>query len=217
MGAYKNLPYFLGSDLVSVAHQLNYSASNILILEGKIEALRIKYPDVYQALISCRHNRDTRSPLEYAQDLVASWLFEDYICDILSSNGLDISKAGADKERVILSSRNVSASSDTSVTYNGKTRLMEIMTDYGGYWARNGVIDLRDSKFNELRDTNSIFLGISTVDGKFILLDCSHEIKARYIRSHRPYGFKPAYQISCVGEMQDYSPQKLVCSLKKMF
>ena len=47
MGAYKNLPYFLGSDLVSVARQLNYSASNILILEGKIEALRIKYPNVY--------------------------------------------------------------------------------------------------------------------------------------------------------------------------
>jgi hypothetical protein len=216
MGAYKNLPYFLGKDLVSIAREMDYSQSNILILEGNIHALKEQYPDVYSALITCTHNRDARTPLEYAQDLVASWLFEDYICDILNENGLETSKAGADKERVILSSKKVSASSDTTITFGGHSRLVEIMTDYGGYWARNKVIDLRDSKFNELCKTKSIFLGFSTTDKKFILIDCSKPVEARFIRSHFPYGGKPAYQIGCSGLMQVYSPEKLVNSLKKM-
>lgn len=216
MGAYSKLPSFLGRDLISVARDMHYSPSNILILDGEIDILKTHYSNVYEALISCRHHRDARTPLEYAQDLVASWLFEDYICEVLEQNGLNISKAGADKNREILSSQRVSASSDTMITYDGRSRLVEIMTDYGGYWAKNKVIDLRDSKFNELCRTKSIFLGISTTDKKFTLIDCAKPVVAKFIPYHRPYGGKPTYQISCIGLMQYYSPEKLVQSLKNL-
>lgn len=217
MGAYKNLPSFIGSDLESIAKKLKYSQSNVLILKGELNRLKNEYPEVYNALMSCSHNRDARTPLEYAQDLVASWIFEDYLCKIISDNGMDIQKSGAYRERVILSNKKVSASSDTLITYNGKRRLVEIMTDYGGYWARNKVIDLRDSKYEELCRSKSLFLGFSTIDSKFILIDCALPIEAKFIPRHFPYGGKPAYQIKCNGLLQNFTPQNLVNAIKKQF
>lgn len=195
MGAFKDLPAFLDEDLVSLAQSLNYSDSNILILKGEEKKLQVEYPGVYRNIISCKHNRDSRTPLEYAQDLVASWLFEDYLIDQLKKAGLQISHAGADKKREILSARNVSANSDSEVTYKGKTRLLEIMTDYSGFWKRNGLIHLRDSKYEKLERTKSLFIGFSTVDSKYALYDFSKTIDATYISSHYPYGGKPAYAV----------------------
>ena len=89
----------------------------------------------------------------------------------LSAAGLTVSGAGADKSREVLDSSRVSASSDFLVSYKGKTRLLELMSDYTGYWSRYGKMDLRDDKFMKMQDSSSLFLGISTVDNKYILLD----------------------------------------------
>lgn len=58
-----------------------------------------------------------------------------------------------------------------------------------------GQMDLRDDKYNKLVRSNSLLLGISTKDQKFIFLDFSTNIPATFIPSHRPYGYKPAYQV----------------------
>ena len=79
MGAYSDLPNFLGENLTQIAEELKYSDANIAVLEGKIELLKSNFPQVLKNIQSCIHNRDRRTPLEYAQDLVASWIFEDYI------------------------------------------------------------------------------------------------------------------------------------------
>lgn len=69
------------------------------------------------------------------------------------------------------------------------------MSDYNGYWGRYGRIDLRDSKFLQMQNSKSLFLGISTKDNKYILLDMSGDFEFEFIPAHKPYGWKPAYSI----------------------
>ena len=145
MGAYNGMSQLLG-DLVPIAESLNYPESSISVLRGDMQELQEKHPQTYNNLMSCRHNRDTRTPLEYGQDLVASWLFEDYLMKKLSEVGLAIAGAGADKNREILPNVKVSASSDCEVSYQGKTRGLEVMNDYTGWWKKTHHIDLRDQK-----------------------------------------------------------------------
>lgn len=87
MGAFEGLKTFFEKSLEEIASQLNYSEEKILILKGKQDELRIKFPKIYENLVSCRHNRDCRTEIQYAQDLVASWLFEDYIMQCFRDMG----------------------------------------------------------------------------------------------------------------------------------
>ena len=108
-------------------------------------------------------------------------------------------------------------SSDTLVTYNGHSRPMELMTDYGGYWYRTGLLDLRDSKYMKLERTKSLLLGFSTKDNKFLLIDFAKPVPYRYIASHSPYGGKPAYQISCDGILQLFNIDNIINQIKMLF
>ncbi len=216
MGAFRELPHFIGESLSNLAIQLKYSDSNILILNGEINELQARFPDVYENILSCRHNRDSRTPLEYAQDLVASWLFEDYLIEKLKDAGLLITHAGADKDREILSHRRVSASSDSSVSYNGKNRLLEIMTDYTGFWNKNGLIHLRDSKYKKLEQSNSLFIGFSTKDSSYVLYDFANKIDADYISYHYPYGGKPAYAVKInKNDLHPFYVESVIADIKK--
>ena len=154
--------------------------------------------------------------MEYAQDLVASWLFEDLIIEALQRGGMEIAHAGADKNREILAHGNVSASSDGLVTWLGRTVLLEIMTDYKGYWTRYKQIDLRDDKYNKMKSSKSLFLGVSTKEEKFILLNFAKEVNANYSPSHRAYGYKPVYSIPITEEMlQPFASSVLIAQIKK--
>ena len=195
MAAFNQLNAYYKQGIVQKAKELNYSDANVLILLGDEEALKSKYPDVYANLLTCKHNKDSRTYIKYAQDLVASWVFEDDLMSQLAAGGLIIQGAGADKERKILSRAKVSAGSDFLVSWQGKQVLLELMSDYSGYWKRNGYLDLRDSKYNKLKNSSSLFLGISTQDQKFLFLDFSTDIDATFVEHHPPYGFKPAYQV----------------------
>lgn len=194
MGAYRHMSS-LYPDLVGKARGYGYPESSVCILGGDEQEFQQNYPDTYNNLLSCRHNRDMRTPFEYGKDLVASWLFEDFLMERLSDAGLEVSGAGADRNREILPHTRVSSSSDCLVSSNGKQRLLELMSDYNGYWSRYGRIDLRDSKFLQMQNSKSLFLGISTKDNKYILLDMSGDFEFEFIPAHKPYGWKPAYSI----------------------
>lgn len=203
MGAFAGSQAFFKYPLVEVAQRLDYSEDNILILQGDLQELQNLFPETYRNIMSCRHHRDNRTPLEYAQDLVASWLVEDSFLEVLNSNGLQATLGGADRNRKILANVNTSASSDFTVTYNGNSRRLELMNDYTGYWSRKGQLDLRDSKYQNLVAEQSLFLAVSTTTREFALFDFSEEIHARFIQSHFPYGGKPAYQIRITADMMD--------------
>lgn len=194
MGAYQNM-HGLYPDLIEKAKAYGYPESSICILEGDENRLQQDYPEAFKNLMSCNHHRDRRTPMEYGRDLVASWLFEDYLMENLQAQGITVSGAGADKNREVLPNAKVSSSSDCLVRYNGKERLLELMSDYTGYWAKNKKMELRDAKFTKMQSSRSLFLGVSTVDQKYILLDMSGEFDFTFIPSYFLYGGKPAYSI----------------------
>ena len=182
--------------IAAKAQELGYSQANMLILAGNLSELAAKFPATYRNLLTCEHNRDKRTPLEYARDLVASWIFEDTMVQTLTRAGITISLAGTDQKREILASSRVSSCSDCRVSLGSVARGMEIMSDYTGWWESTGWIDLRDDKYLRLKREHSLFLGVSTTSRRYLLLDFGEDIPARYIESHVPYGGKPAYAIN---------------------
>ena len=205
MGAYTFLNGFFPEDLVERARQAGYSDDNILILQDNEDSLKEYYPDTYDNILSCIYNRDSRSPMEYARDLVASWLFEDFVLDEINASGMHAKLNGADRQRKVLPVSKVSSNSDIVVSYDGKKKQLELMNDYTGYWQKNGKIDLRDDKYRKLVQTASLFLGISLAtpgtQHNYILLEFSKEISANPISSHRAYGGKPAYSIQVARDL----------------
>lgn len=194
MGAFVGMTALLGN-LVPIAERLGYLESSICVLKGDIDVLEKEFPKTYSNLMGCNHNRDNRAPIQYGKDLVASWIYEDFLMEQLQLVGITIEGAGADKNREILAHAKVSAASDCLVIYNGKSRKLEIMNDYKGYWAKNRCLDLRDAKYNKLSNENSIFLGVAPLHKKYVLLDFSENVEATFIPHHPPYGFKPVYQV----------------------
>lgn len=196
MGAFTGLTDFFGCDLAGLARRLHYTQDNLYILGGDMESLRREFPQIYDNIMSCEHNKDSRTPLQYAQDVVASWLFEDYIVAKFTELGYVMELAGEDRERKILKNSRVSSNSDCIFRYGGGSVKVEIMTSYTDYWKKTKALDLRDSKYQKLcRDTGTL-LCVSAVDRTFALIDfTTGDIGARFIPSHRPYGGKPAYQI----------------------
>lgn len=201
MGAFTGSQAFFKYPLIEVARRLGYAQDNLLILEGDMESLQNDFPETYNNIMSCQHHRDNRTPLEYAQDLVASWLVEDSFLEVLNSNGLHTELDGADQNRRILANAKTSTSSDFIVSYRGSSRKLELMNDYTGYWARTGLLDLRDSKYQRLSAEQSLFLAVSITTKEFVLFDFGETVRACFIPSHRPYGGKPAYELKITSEM----------------
>lgn len=195
MGAFSGVSQFFGRPLDQVASELGYDEDNILILRGDQKGLMANYPITYNNMVSCMHHADRRTSLEYAQDLVASWLIEDFFLINLSSDYYGISLDGADKNRKILSNARTSASSDFLISRPGFQIRLELMNDYTGYWMKNQVLHLRDAKNTQLQRTGSLFVAIAVPSSGFAIYDFREEVSARYIPSHSLYGGKPAYEI----------------------
>lgn len=197
---YEMLEKFFDDKIINIAKKLNYDEDNIIILESDEEKLYKKYPDTYQNLKSCSHNRDSRSMMEYAQDIICSWVFEDYLLLNLKLNGFDIELNGRDKNRKLLKSNKVSASSDYIVKYNNKNGYVELANDYKGYWKKTRKCDLRDDKYihlkNMLKDHDfSFLLGIDFLNMQFFIIDINNKnINVNYSNFHRAYK-KPVYTI----------------------
>ena len=193
MGAFNQLTALEG-DLTVLAKKLNYPASSICVLSGDIDALQRDYPNIYKNLLSCSHNKDSRSYILYGQDLVASWLYEDYLMHELKMAGLNIVGAGADKNREILPNVKVSTDSDCQVSYKGKERGLELMNDHKGFWKKTHTCHLRDNKYQKIVKSHSIFLGVSTLDNTYLLFDDITTVPSEYIPFHR-FWHKPAQEL----------------------
>ncbi len=199
MGAYEGLSNYLDKPLCDYAIDLGYDESNILILNGNVSALQNRHLSIYKNLLSCRHHSDIRTPLEYGRDLVASWIFEDYFIQEIQNDKFNITLSGADRTRLILPNQRTSTTSDYLIkTHNGYEITMELVNDYTGFWYRNHKLHLRDNKYLQLQKKQSLLLAIALSSNiqKYTLFDFRQNIPAVRIPSHRPYGGKPAYELS---------------------
>ena len=214
MGAYKGLSEFF-PNIVEEAKKQKYSEANILILQGDRGGVKEKYPKTHEAIFSCTHNSDQRDPFEYAQDLVANWLFEDWLVFGLRKNRTTIILNGADRKREILPNEKVGGHSDTVVVIGGQRRGMEITTNFTGYWKREMKVDLRDNKYNNLVDHGCLLCGIDMLNKEFFILDMgSKSVKATYEAEHAAWGRKPCYSVLLKEE--DFSPFNFMAVTKRL-
>lgn len=192
---YNSLSTLFKRPLYIMADELNYKKSNVYILQNNFMGLKNEFPDVWHALLSCSHNKDNRTHEEYAQDLVASWVYEDTLLLYLKKSGFEINLHGSDKEREILRNSKVSSNADYVVTYKNIHINIELVNSYTPYWERTQRIDLRDNKYQKMKDNKALLLCIDINSKKLYILDFMEELlNSTYIPYHRPYG-KPAYQI----------------------
>ncbi len=213
------LEKFFDKDVISVAKQMGYDEDNILILENKEEELKQRYPEIYNNLISCRHNRDFRTPMQYAQDLVCSWLYEDYLLSELTKKGLNIKLSGEDRNRKILKSAKVSSNSDYMVELNNKKAFIELANDYTGYWKNKQQCDLRDDKFLHIKNGTenadySFLLGVDFKNVEFFLIDVNKSDNITYSKYHYAY-HKPVYSINLTNTVfQKFTVDNIYSAIK---
>ena len=204
--------------LYIVGEELGYKKSNILILENKFDRLKNEFPEVWQQIISCTHNKDQRSFEDYSKDLVSSWILEDTLLYYLKKYGLDIKLNGTDGERDILANLKIRTDSDYLIKFKDKERPAELITSYTNYWNFNKKIDLRDNKYLGLKKTNSLLICVDLFNKNFFILDFQQNTyNIKLIPFHKPYN-KAAYQIS----LENFKPIKLTITnllreLKKQF
>ena len=186
-----------------VSSNLNMSVKDLLILKKWDENVELctniidnsvtsedkKY--IESVLGYAHHRRDKRNSLEYACDLIVGWVIEDCTVEILNKLGYNTSLNSADKNRKIL--LNPTANSDLKVYINEKEVLIEQVNDFTGYWKKTLHVPLRDKKYINLKNENSLLFGIDYVNKLFFLLNVP-EREANYIPFHRPFS-KPAYAI----------------------
>lgn len=204
MGAYTGLNTFFKGKLCDYAAAYKYDESNILILKNDVNDLKNRYPQIYSNILSCQHHSDRRTPIQYAQDLVASWIFEDYFLHEMKSSNFDISLSGSDRSRLILQNTKTTTNSDYVITSKSGNKIsIELVNDYTVFWARTHKLHLRDNKYNQLKRNKCLLLAVSLSDQmqKYALFDFRKDIPATYIAKHRPYGYKPAYEINIPSSM----------------
>lgn len=200
MSIYEKIDHLFSERRTSVyeqAEKFNFSPVNLAILAGNIDYVKANAPETYQNVLSCAHQADARSPFVYVRDIVASWVYEEYIRAVLTRCGFDVELAGADKDRTILPTSKVSNGADYIWhRADGSDRSIELVCDYSGFWAAKCVMHLRDNKYIHLTESKSILLGIDCKNRMVYLIDfATNQIHARYLPHHHAYGDKPAYQI----------------------
>ena len=187
-----------GTSVYKEAEKLNFSPVNLAILAGNMEYVKVNAPATYQNVMSCSHKADARSPFVYVRDIVASWVYEEYVRDVLTARcDFDVELAGADKDRTILASSKVSNGADYIWHLpDGSTRTIELVCDYSGFWSAKCVMHLRDNKYIHLTESESILLGIDCKNHMFYLIDFAKgKTHAQYLPHHHAYDDKPAYAI----------------------
>lgn len=201
---YNTLNNLFKKPLHQVAKKINYSQSNIYILENEFSKLKTDYPQIWNALLSCKHNKDKRTYEEYAKDLVSSWIYEDILLGYLQKNDFEIYLNGSDYKREILSTSKVMTDSDYLIKKDNIQRNVELVNSYTNYWKITNKIDLRDNKFLKMKKNKVLLLCIDLYNNIFYLLDFNFEnFGYKYLDYHKPYG-KPAYQID-IKNQQKYT------------
>ena len=198
MSAYEGVNSYFNGELYQKAKEFGYDDANLCILEGDIPRLKREHIRIYTNLFSCAYHRDKRTPLEYGQDLVASWFFEDYLLSQLQNATFAISLAGADKSRVILPNQSTSTTSDYLILFpSGRETHMELVNDYTGFWAKHQTLHLRDQKYVTLKNQGSLLLAILLTPTlkSYTLYDFRKPVPSHYIPHHFAYGNKPVYEL----------------------
>jgi len=216
--AFDGLNQYFERGVLEQAKRYNYSEPNILILKNNLAydfELKWKYPQICENIFSCSKQSDKREPLDFARDIVAGWVFEDYIMQMMRSEVFAVKLGGADKEREILPANKVTYRSDFVLKYQKKSYKLELMTNYTGYWSNCGRFHLRCDKYKDLVEEKCFLLGVCIVSNRFLLIDFDEAPKSKRIE-HLVWK-KPAQEIEICDSVLFYNltSEEIVGQLQK--
>lgn len=134
-------------------------------LSGSYNAKQVLY---MYTTCNLPHHRDTRTPVQYATDLIIGWLSEDAVITALNNRGCFATGIGSDRERNFLTDEQITHLADIET----HTQLIEVVFDYTNHWVTHNKLDLRDNKKEHLEKNNIALLGIAPRANKaFVLAD----------------------------------------------
>lgn len=114
------------------------------------------------------HHRDSRTPIQYATDLIIGWLSEDAVLTALNNRGCFATGIGSDRDRNFLADDQITHLADIETP----NQLVEVVFDYTNHWLTHDKLDLRDNKKEHLERNNITLLGIAPRANKaFVLAD----------------------------------------------
>lgn len=157
-----------GKSLTDFLEDKNWSIEIDLVIDlinNDIDEQQATYLE--EVLGSLDHLKDNRSSQEYALDLLAGWMIEDLLIELLKQE-FEIKRDSADKRREFL--QNPEASSDLSISLKDQDVPLEITHDNSGFWQREEEWStLRDKKFENLKKENALVLGLDINNEDFFL------------------------------------------------
>lgn len=184
-----------GDKLEFYMNEFNYDEPTKLVLLGKEEEFRKKYPeyiDQYyeKELLKNKLAKEYISnPFRIMRDVAMGWFTEDYtIMQLRRINGLKIERNGTEGRNLLVDTKNIDNKPDFYVEYKGQSFYIEFITDYTNEWKETGKVWLRNKKGKKLRSRNIFILGRCLLTDEFIITPSFVELfyETRY------YG-KPGY------------------------
>lgn len=134
------------------------------------------------------HQKDKRDPIDYCSDLIFGWLAEDAIVMNILNNGIPARLNGSDRNREFLKQSELDTAPDIEIGYSGNTRLLEVFSDWTGYWDQHGKADLRDNKYNRLVKDKALLLGTAPLSKTGFLIDVAEQSHG-FIYNQVQYGY----------------------------
>ena len=133
-----------------------------------------EYSRRLESLCNITYNRDARTPVEYAIDLIYGWMIEDALIEYLLQNNFEVEKMGADSERVFLKSGKITTDIDVNITCGGMSKMFDIYFDSQGYWTKYDKIDIRESKWKSVSKDGISIICVSNQGFAIIDSDSKH-------------------------------------------
>ena len=131
------------------------------------------------------HHKDTRTPVQYATDLIIGWLSEDAIITALNNRGCFATGIGTDRERNFLKDDQITHLADIETP----TQLIEVVFDYTNHWVTHNKLDLRDNKMSIAATNGTLSLPSGPVKNPSPSPSTSEGFTSRATPITRPYTF----------------------------
>lgn len=129
---------------------------------GKID------PSTYSILKTLKFAQDKRSPLEFAQHMLINWVMECMGDKILWAMFDKVKRNGTDSNFRFSKAGKITTDADFIVEKNGEEIYVEMITDFGGYWNKKHVGDLRGNKLlNLMEKSKTMKVYILAIDMKY--------------------------------------------------
>lgn len=141
--------------------------------------------DLTELLSSCGFQREDRTLCQFALNVLVNWELQNELENIINKalnedDSVSLFSGGTDANRRFTQGKNIKGDADIVIKEGDKEYHIEVVADYGTWWAKNKPIDLRDFKLSSLiKKTNKyekvFILALSLEKRDFALIEINND------------------------------------------